>query len=57
MEAGGALLLEAGDGESEAIARMMETHFKGIRTVNDLSGLPRVVLGTLRENKRTHDGR
>ncbi len=57
LEAGGALLLEAGDGESEAIARMMETHFKGIRTVNDLSGLPRVVLGTLRENKRTHDGR
>lgn len=53
LEAGGALLLETGDGEHEAVARMMTKDFEDIRTVNDLNGLPRVVLGTLRHMEDT----
>ena len=53
LEAGGALLLETGDGEHETVARMMVKDFENIRTVNDLNGLPRVVLGTLRHMEDT----
>ena len=53
LEAGGALLLETGDGESEAVAQLMVKDFENIRTVNDLNGLPRVVLGTLRHMEDT----
>jgi release factor glutamine methyltransferase len=53
LEAGGALLLETGDGESEAVAQLMAKDFENIRTVNDLNDLPRVVLGTLRHMEDT----
>lgn len=48
LTGGGALLLEAGDEQADAIARLMEeAGFVDIRTRRDLSGLRRTTEGTL----------
>ena len=49
----GRLLLEAGDGEAEAVAALLREDFEEIRVLNDLSGLPRVVSAV---KKEAHDG-
>ena len=46
----GQLCLEAGDGESEAVAGLLQDKFEEIRVINDLSGLPRVVSARLRRS-------
>lgn len=42
---GGSLLLEAGDGQAEAVAAMLDGQFKSIHIAHDLAGLARVVTG------------
>lgn len=42
---GGSLLLEVGDGQAEAVRRMLDGQFTDTNTVRDLAGLDRVVIG------------
>lgn len=46
----GQLCLEMGDGESEAVAGLLQDAFEEIRVLNDLSGMPRVVSARLRRS-------
>ena len=47
LAAGGSLLLEAGAGQAERIARLMENEGLSLRAVvNDLQGIPRCLIGT-----------
>ena len=43
LRAGGRLLLEIGDSQGTAVRRLLEEGFHGIRILNDLNGLPRVI--------------
>lgn len=48
LRPGGWLVMEMGYRSRDAVAAMMAEHFTEIRTVEDLAGLPRVLLGRLR---------
>ena len=46
---GGWLLLEAGDGEMDAVAALLERDFDPPRHIDDLNGLPRVIAARIKE--------
>ena len=46
---GGWLLLEAGDGEMDAVAALLERDFDPPRRIDDLNGLPRVIAARIKE--------
>jgi release factor glutamine methyltransferase len=43
----GFLVLEAGRGQADAIARLMNDYYHGIKVYGDIQGIPRVVAGRL----------
>lgn len=48
LKPGGMLFFEIGYDQAEAVTGLMEENFAGIQVVKDLSGLDRVIYGTLR---------
>lgn len=48
LKTGGMLFFEIGYDQAEAVRELMEREFTGIQVVRDLSGLDRVIYGTLR---------
>ncbi len=45
LRTGGSLLLEVGDGQAERVCELLQGRFARLQVLNDVSGLPRVVIG------------
>jgi release factor glutamine methyltransferase len=51
LNPGGMLFFEIGYNQAEAVCALMEENFSGVTVVNDLTGLNRVVYGTLKPQR------